>query len=235
MPAKTKLSDFLEEDINSNKNLNCEGKTLLGSFLVQFIRWQPLQSQDKHFKLTTSWHLNKSTALKISSVHFWGSESTLSRLHINPCQLCELFGNFLTFSKCTLLWKKFIMFPQSLFFLLGYSAVFATTLRRSMNRRQCMKTPLFNMWHHWEPFKVKKCTRRYAASNLWNGFQYVWDASIVLKPRHTSWQVSKAWQPQLFEACCNHCGWSWCTCLLVSILCKWGSLWKHTIVSGKGG
>ena len=89
MPAKTKLSDcrnlfhFLGEDINSNGNLNCEGKTLLGSFLVQFIRWQPLQSQDKHFKLVTSWHWNKSTAMKISSVHFLGGASTLSRLHIN--------------------------------------------------------------------------------------------------------------------------------------------------------
>ena len=32
--------------------------------------------------------------------------------------------------------------------------------------------------------------RRYAASNLWNGFQYVWDASIVLKPKHTSFMAS---------------------------------------------
>ena len=50
---------------------------------MQFIRWQPLQSQDKHFKLVTSWHLNKSTAVKISSAHFLGGESTLSRLHNN--------------------------------------------------------------------------------------------------------------------------------------------------------
>ena len=92
------------------------------------------------------------------------------------------------------------MFPQILeeFFHLGYLAVSATTLWHSMNRRQCMESSLFIL----QSEKVQEDIS--AASNLWNGFQYVWDASIVLKPKHTSWQVSKVWQPQLFETCCNH-------------------------------
>ena len=232
MPAKTKLSDCrnlfysLGEDINRNKNLNCEGKTLFGSFLVQFIRWQPLQSQDKHFKLVTSWHWNKSTAVKISSVHFLGGASTLSRLHINFKPTSRAGGrtlNFLALGKVhNVSIKSWRVISARIFgsFRNHIVAFDESTSMYGVSTLQYV-APL-------RAFQSEIKYKKKCSLNLRNGFQYVWDASIVLKPKHTSFQVSKAMATTttiIWNMLQPHCGWSWCTCLLVYILCKWGSLW----------